>query len=195
MIPVDDPCDFDFESVAAVEEDLRPSALSDDFELVCAPPALTARPGSAEPADAVPVDEPAEVFVDPLADDESATSGEPFLVEPLPAADPDSLPDSDFDDELEVDPDDDPVGGSADATPVPVKMATPTPRATASPPTRPTYLAAPTVSSWAGRPAPRPTVDSLRPAHRRFWRCVRFASLRPPEPAGPHICSDCFDTV
>lgn len=142
-------------------------ALPDVPELVRAPPVLTTAPGGADlvarwvveaapdtDSDCVllPVDESEEVCVDsgaPVAPDtpeaaDALRPGDPLAVE------------RDGDDEFEVDSDDvdDEAAepDSAEATPYPVRMAVPTARATASPPTRPIYRAAPIASSWDSRP-------------------------------------------
>jgi hypothetical protein len=143
------------------------SSLPDVAELVSAPPVLTTTPGGADlvarwvveaapDSDSAcvlpPVDESDEVCVDSGAPVEPDTpeaadalrSGGPLAVE------------LDDDDEFEVDSDDadDEAAepDSAEATPYPVRMAVPTPIATASPPTRPIYRAAPIASSWDSRP-------------------------------------------
>jgi hypothetical protein len=142
-------------------------ALPDVLELVCAPPVLTTTPGGADLVDCgdveaafdadpgdvlVLVDESAEVCVDPGAIDEP---GAFEAADAPPFGDPLAV-ESGVDDEFEVDADDvddgPAVSDSADATPYPVRTAVPTPRATASPPTRPIYRAAPIASSWGRRP-------------------------------------------
>jgi hypothetical protein len=112
----------------------------DEPELVCAPPVLTTSPSGADlvarsvvetasesdPDGALllPVDECEELWVDPGAPAEPDS--------PAGAVDSDDV-------------DDEPAeAGSAEATPYPVRIAVPTPRATARPPTRPMYRAAPT---------------------------------------------------
>lgn len=139
-------------------------ALPEVPELVCAPPVLTTAPGGADlvacwvveaapdtdsDGALLPVDESEEVCVDsgaPVEPDTPEAAGALRLVgDPLAV-------ERDGDDEFEVDSDDvdDEAAepGSAEATPYPVRMAVPTPRATASPPTRPIYRAAPIASSW-----------------------------------------------
>jgi hypothetical protein len=73
-----------------------------------------------------------------------------FIPSDDPAESPDSpdpaVPDVDFEDVSDVDESDvvvsvDPGSGPAHAIPGVVATATPTPKATAKPPTRPTYLA------------------------------------------------------
>jgi hypothetical protein len=142
-------------------------ALPEAPELVCAPPVLTTAPGGADlvarwvveaapdtDSDGVlvPVDESEEVCVDSGALVEPDT---PEAADALRPGDPLAV-ERDGDDEFEVDcddVDDEPAEpDSAEATPYPVRMAAPTPRATASPPTRPIYRAAPIASSWDSRP-------------------------------------------
>jgi hypothetical protein len=153
LVPVsDDVSDVDLaagcaevDCVVAVESsdiavDCRPPAAPDATELVCAPPVLTTSPSGADlvarsvvetasesdPDGALllPVDECEELWVDPGAPAEPDS--------PAGAVDSDDV-------------DDEPAeAGSAEATPYPVRIAVPTPRATARPPTRPMYRAAPT---------------------------------------------------
>jgi hypothetical protein len=119
------------------------------------PPPKLMPDGSVEAADAnvdpdfvdvpVLVDEPAEVFADPvpgpLADEPDDFEDVPVLVdEPAEVfADPVPGPLADEPDEFDDDP---PGAGAAQAIPPPVKTAAPTPNATARPPIRPIYLEA-----------------------------------------------------
>jgi hypothetical protein len=103
------------------------AVLLPSFEVLSAPPVLSAaldRVDALRPFDgAVLLDAGLAVFAESLA-------AEPEL---------DDGPDSSADDPL--------AAGVAEATCWPVKNAAPIPRATASPPTRPTYLAALMISS------------------------------------------------
>jgi hypothetical protein len=166
-------------------------ALPDVPELVRAPPVLTTAPGGADllarwvveaapDTDPVgvllPVDESEDACVDPGAPAEPDT---PEAADALRPGDPLAV-ERDGDDEFEVDSDDvddeatEP--GSAEATPYPVRMAVPTPRATASPPTRPTYRAAPIASSWTAD-LPQQTLASSSRAQPDIRVCEQLLEL------------------
>jgi hypothetical protein len=123
------------------------SALS--VELVWAPPVLTTTPGGA-----CAVVDPVEVDVGLGSDVGSAV-----LVGLSAGSAESDAGVADVDESVDVDSDDDDSddGVSAHATPYPVTTAAPTPRATAKPPTRPTYEAA--LMPFAIRAAPHQRCD------------------------------------
>jgi hypothetical protein len=103
----------------------------DAGELVCDPPVLL--PADVDPEEiSAPDDEAAD-------DCDVSEVADPPLAVLLPA-------EAELDDESDPDDEDPSDVGSAHATPCPAKTAAPTPRATASPPTRPIYRAAPIAS-------------------------------------------------
>jgi septal ring-binding cell division protein DamX len=175
-----------------VAVDSSPSAvpslpsLPDVAELVRAPPVLTTTPGGAdlvarrvvEAAPDIdsacvlpPVDESEEVCVDSGAPVEPDT---PEAADALGSADPLEVDSDDADDEVAEPDSSEP--DSAEATPYPVRMAMPTPRATASPPTRPMYRAAPITSSWTAD-LPQQTLASSSRAQMDIRVCKTVVEL------------------
>ena len=111
------------------------SSVLDAVELVCAPPVLCTMPVRGSGAVDESADDELSVSVDDVeADDELEEGLDGLSLSVDEEADElDGPEDEELDDELESD-------GSASATPGMVATADPTPSATASAPTRPTYL-------------------------------------------------------